>query len=171
MSKPAPAPAPTPTPESATNQKQKLGQFYTTNYAYILSNMSIPPDITHVIEPFVGTGDLLKFIDPAKADYTIETYDIDPKYEGAARGTRLPTRQTTRGSSLTNPPYLARNKSENKEIYDKLGCNDLYKCFLATLIGSVFRRDRDRPAELRVLHTEGGRRVEGGSWRSSRYAR
>jgi hypothetical protein len=37
---------------------------------------------------------------------------------------------------LTNPPYLARNKSENKEIYDKLGCNDLYKCFLATLIGS-----------------------------------
>jgi hypothetical protein len=61
--------------------------------------MSIPPDITHVIEPFVGTGDLLKFIDPAKADYTIETYDIDPKYEGAARRDTLPTRQTTRGSS------------------------------------------------------------------------
>jgi hypothetical protein len=51
-----------------------------------------------VIEPFVGTGDLLKFIDPAKADYTIETYDIDPKY-GRGEAGHAPTRQTTRGSS------------------------------------------------------------------------
>ena len=30
----------------------KLGQFYTTNYDYILSNMKIPDDNKNIIEPF-----------------------------------------------------------------------------------------------------------------------
>jgi hypothetical protein len=37
---------------------------------------------------------------------------------------------------LTNPPYLARNKNKNKDLYDKYNCNDLYKCFLINLIDS-----------------------------------
>jgi hypothetical protein len=123
---------------SKSTSKQQLGQFYTTNYEYILSNMSIPPDITHIIEPFVGTGDLLKFIDSAKTNYIIETYDIDPKYENAVKRDTLndPPDYTGR-FVLTNPPYLARNKSKNKELYDKHGCNDLYKCFIMSLIESV----------------------------------
>ena len=38
--------------------KSKLGQFYTTNYEYILSNMIIPDDIDIIIESFCGNGDL-----------------------------------------------------------------------------------------------------------------
>ena len=57
------------------NIKSKLGQFYTTNYEYILNNMYIPEGINYIIEPFAGNGDLLHFINnPTK--YTIECYDI-----------------------------------------------------------------------------------------------
>ena len=42
--------------------KSQLGQFYTTNYEYILSNMEIPQYVNTIIEPFVGNGDLLNFI-------------------------------------------------------------------------------------------------------------
>jgi len=41
--------------------KQKLGQFFTTNYKYILSNLFIPNNIIKIIEPFCGNGDLLIF--------------------------------------------------------------------------------------------------------------
>jgi hypothetical protein len=89
-----------------------------------------------VIEPFVGTGDLLKFIDPAKADYTMRPTTSTRNTRRAEAGHAYRPARLHGKFVLTNPPYLARNKSENKEIYDKLGCNDLYKCFLATLIGS-----------------------------------
>jgi hypothetical protein len=36
---------------------------------------------------------------------------------------------------LTNPPYLARNKSADKHAFDLYGTNDLYKCFLKSLTG------------------------------------
>ena len=37
---------------------------------------------------------------------------------------------------LTNPPYLARNKSNDKKLYDKYNTNDLYKCFIQILINN-----------------------------------
>ncbi len=57
--------------------KQKLGQFYTTNYEYILQNLKVPRKIKNIIEPFAGNGDLLKFL--GDKEYNIECYDIDPK--------------------------------------------------------------------------------------------
>ena len=44
------------------SQKQKLGQFYTTNYEYILQNLKIPEYVKVVVEPFAGEGDLINFI-------------------------------------------------------------------------------------------------------------
>ena len=58
--------------------KQKLGQFYTTNYDYILQNLYIPKNIIKIIEPFAGNGDLLNFIKD-KEYYELECYDIEPK--------------------------------------------------------------------------------------------
>jgi len=37
--------------EKDNERKQKLGQFYTTNFEYILNGMNIPDGITHIIEP------------------------------------------------------------------------------------------------------------------------
>ena len=38
---------------------------------------------------------------------------------------------------ITNPPYLARNKSAKKLVFDKYNVNDLYKCFIKTLFNNV----------------------------------
>jgi len=115
--------------------KSSLGQFYTTNYNYILQEFHIKEGIT-IIEPFAGNGDLLKFIEPTK--HTIECYDIDPKKDYIIqRDTLLYPPSFTNKFVLTNPPYLAKNKSSNKEIYNKYGCDDLYKCFIKILTADI----------------------------------
>jgi hypothetical protein len=115
--------------------KRLLGQFYTTNYAYILQNMRIPSGIHSIIEPFAGNGDLLNFID--KENYNIECYDIEPKKDFIVRrDTLLYPPNFDDAFVITNPPYLARNKSSDKSVFDKYNTNDLYKCFLQILIGS-----------------------------------
>ena len=120
-----------------SKNKSQLGQFYTTNYEYILSNMEIPKDVKTIIEPFVGNGDLLKFIKD-KNKYNIEIYDIDPKFKNTIkRDTLINPPNYTNKFILTNPPYLARNKSENKDLYEKYKCNDLYKCFIINIITNI----------------------------------
>lgn len=117
--------------------KRQFGQFYTTNYEYILSNMKIPNDVKTIVEPFVGNGDLLKFIEN-KNNYNIEIYDIDPKISGTIkRDTLTNPPDYTDKFILTNPPYLARNKNKKKDLYDKYKCNDLYKCFIVNIISNV----------------------------------
>ena len=124
--------------------KQSLGQFYTTNYAYILQNICIPEGISAIVEPFAGNGDLLKFIkDEDKHKYTLRSlrslrcYDIEPKQDYIIRrDTLLEPPNLDDAFVITNPPYLARNKSEHKAVFDTYKTNDLYKCFLHILIGS-----------------------------------
>lgn len=118
----------------AINIKQKLGQFYTTNYDYILQNLYIPENIKKIIEPFAGNGDLLNFI-KNKDNYKIECYDIEPKKDYIIKkNTILDPPDINNSFILTNPPYLARNKSNDKELFDKYKTNDLYKCFIEILI-------------------------------------
>lgn len=115
--------------------KKNLGQFYTTNYKHILQNMFIPDNIINIIEPFAGNGDLLQFIDKNK--YNIKCYDIDPKKDFIIKqDTLLNPPDFDNTFVITNPPYLARNKSDNKIIFDKYNTNDLYKCFIQILINS-----------------------------------
>jgi len=119
-----------------TNKKTELGQFYTTNYNYILQNMDISEDVKKIIEPFAGNGDLLNFI-TNKEKYELECYDLDPKKDYIIkRDTLLNPPNYDDKFILTNPPYLARNKNKNKMLYDKYDCNDLYKCFLKNIISS-----------------------------------
>ena len=98
--------------------KQNLGQFYTTNYEYILQNLNIPEGVSDIIEPFAGMGDLLKFLDISK--YNLQCYDIDPKQTYIEkRDTLLDPPDFNNKYVITNPPYLARNKSTNKSLFDK----------------------------------------------------
>ncbi len=115
------------------DKKKKLGQFYTTNYDYILKNFTIPNYVKTIIEPFAGNCDLLNFIKNKKL-YSIELYDIDPKTNNTIKqDTLLNPPSYENKFLLTNPPYLARNKSNNKDIFDKYNQNDLYKCVLKEL--------------------------------------
>jgi len=121
---------------TSKDHKQTLGQFFTTNYQYILQGMTIPSNVSTIIEPFTGNGDLLNFIDRNR--YLIECYDIDPKKEYViCRDTILNPPIYTNKFLLTNPPYLARNKSPNKLLFDKYDVNDLYKCFIKEITNNI----------------------------------
>lgn len=118
------------------SKKSKFGQFFTTRSTYILQGMYIPTEVKTVVEPFTGNGDLVNFIRifPYKR---IECYDIDPKTDDTVQRDTIKNPPSYKNKFVvTNPPYLARNKSKDKSIYDLYKCNDLYKCFLGTLINS-----------------------------------
>lgn len=121
------------------DNKQKLGQFFTTNYKYILQNFTIPDNITDIIEPFTGNGDLLNFINIKEKEknkkYNIECYDIEPKKDFIIfQDTINNPPDYNNKFIITNPPYLARNKSNEKELFNKYDVNDLYKCFIKNLL-------------------------------------
>jgi len=116
------------------DNKQVLGQFMTKNQEYILQNMKIPDNIINIIEPFSGEGDLLNFIDN-KVNYKIECYDIDSKLDFVIKRDTIKNPPNYNNKFIiTNPPYLARNKSKDKNLFDKYDVNDLYKCLIKELL-------------------------------------
>jgi len=106
--------------------KKELGQFYTTQSKKILQGFTIP-DLP-IIEPFCGNGDLIRDLE------NVECYDVDPKIDCQQRDTLLNPPDYSGKFVITNPPYLARNKVKNNPIFEKFKENDLYKCFIRTLI-------------------------------------
>jgi hypothetical protein len=118
--------------------KKELGQFFTTHHEYILQNMIIPKSVKNIVEPFCGNGDLLKFIEKFDIKYNIECYDIEPKKKNIIKKDTLMNPPNYTGKYIiTNPPYLARNKTSNKSIFDKYDVNDLYKCLIKELITNI----------------------------------
>ena len=112
--------------------KKLRGQFYTTRYEYILEDLTKPPSHDRVIEPFAGKGDLLKWIESKEVD----AYDIEPKTAGILqRDTLLNPPDYKDSWVVTNPPYLARNKCKDKELFEKYQTNDLFKCFIYSMMG------------------------------------
>jgi hypothetical protein len=110
------------------------GQFYTVNSSYILDGLSIPADVRCIIEPFAGKGDLLDWLVQNKNTFPVEMYDIDPKRDDVIqRDTLINPPNYKDAWILTNPPYLARNKCDKKNIFDMYDTNDLYKCFITSL--------------------------------------
>jgi len=117
--------------------KKTKGQFYTTNSDYILEGIDIPRNVNKIIEPFAGKGDLLTWISNKSKKYIIEAYDIEPKREDIIqRDTLINPPNYEKSFVITNPPYLARNKCENKTIFDLYDTNDLYKCFINSIVKS-----------------------------------
>lgn len=113
-------------------KKKEYGQFMTTRYKYILQGFQIPENITKIIEPFAGNCDLINFL--GDKEYLVECYDIEPKKPSINKRDSLMNPPIYKDKFLiTNPPYLARNKSQNKGIFDKYNMNDLYKCHIKTI--------------------------------------
>ncbi len=124
--------------------KRLLGQFYTSNYNYIFQKLVIPKYIFEnnitIVEPFAGKGDLIKYIKEQSLSYNnsyqnIEMYDIDPKQNYIIKRDTLTNPPNYNNKYIiTNPPYLARNKTKIKDLYEKYDCNDLYKCFIKEIL-------------------------------------
>ena len=127
---------PTKAAPKKNKQKKDRGQFYTTNSSYILDGFPLPPsDIRCIVEPFAGKGDLIEWVKQEGCTAAIEAFDIEPKYQGVQKQDTLMTPPDYNNAwIITNPPYLARNKSDKKEIYDMYDTNDLYKCFLTSVV-------------------------------------
>jgi len=129
--------------------KKEHGQFFTTNYKYILQDLNINSilindNIKKIIEPFCGNGDLLNILDDNLKN--IECYDIDVKKDFITQRDTLTNPPDYRNSFiLTNPPYLSKNKTKNKSIFNKYDTDDLYKCFILSIL------EKDNIAEGGVI--------------------
>ena len=122
-----------PTENVSFDIKKELAQFYTTKYAHIFQGLDIPKGSV-VIEPFSGTGQLCAWA-ATKGFFNIESYDLDPKTTMAKkRDSILDPPDYEDKFVVTNPPFLALNKTENKEPFEKWGTNDLYKCFVLSMV-------------------------------------
>ena len=119
-----------------TPNKKSRGQFYTTNSSYILDGFSLPPtNIRCIVEPFAGKGDLIEWIKKSNCTAEIQAFDIEPKGNSIIkRDTLVNPPNYENAWIITNPPYLARNKSVDKSVFDLYETNDLYKCFITSVV-------------------------------------
>ena len=121
------------------NKKKEYGQFFTKNTRYIVDRLytDIPYDkeVT-VVDPFAGEEDLLKYVRKYRRNALLEAYDIDPKTDNSMQNDSLMTPLDLGGKwVVTNPPYLAKNKTDYKEPFLKYETDDLYKCSLKMISG------------------------------------
>ena len=106
---------------------------YTTNAEKICNNLIkyIPNDVK-LIEPFFGDGDLFNLF----PNHLWEKYDIKEKENVILQDTLLNPPEYNGKWVITNPPYLAKNKAQDKNIFNKYGADDLYKISLLTMLES-----------------------------------
>lgn len=65
----------------------------------------------------------------------VERFDIEPQCpETIQRDSLLTPPSYADKYVLTNPPYLALNKARDKRVFRQYNTNDLFKCFLVSLI-------------------------------------
>lgn len=115
----------------------KKTQHYTNDALYILQGLlEYIPKTAILVEPFVGKGDLLKC-------FPNNTWDVLYDIEENIAVPEITKRDTLRFPPdyknkwvITNPPYLAKNKAKDKELFMKYKYDDLYKIALSTFIGS-----------------------------------
>lgn len=106
-------------------------QHYTTEAMKICGNLVpyIPPSV-HLIEPFAGKGDLVSLF----PSYEWRCYDIQPQEGVEQRDTLLNPPDYKDKWVITNPPYLAKNKTKDKTVFEKFHTDDLYKAAMLSLL-------------------------------------
>lgn len=91
-----------------------------------------PPKGCIVIEPFVGDGEIMKWIG---TDNIIIPYDADPKLPKVLRRNVFIEKPKYYGTYvITKPPQLKKSDSEDKTIFEQYGTDNLYKCFIKSIM-------------------------------------
>lgn len=106
-------------------------QHFTTQHEKILININFNPK--QAVDPFAGACDLVNHFQ--KTEW--ELYDIDVKDQRVNyRDSLLDPIDYTNKTVITNPPYLAKNKTkEFEEVFKKYNTDDLYKASILSIIG------------------------------------
>ena len=122
--------------ENKNNNKQKLGQFFTTNVDYILCEFEKYILNKNIQDPFCGNKDLLRWAINNKAK-SIKGYDIDIKYVDNKISFYNDSLQNRLKYDfvLTNPPYLYINKSNEKYLFTH-NHTDLYQVSIESILDS-----------------------------------
>ena len=109
----------------------KKTQHFTENYKEILQGIDFYPQ--EAVDPFAGACDLTKY----SPNTNWELYDIDVKDPRVNyRDSLLNPIDYTGKTVITNPPYLARNKTDQfRDIFDKYQTDDLYKASILSIMG------------------------------------
>lgn len=122
--------------------KKQLGQFFTTNSDYILSGFEEFVKDKIVIDPFAGGQDLIKWAKDKKCK-SIKGFDFDKNY--------IDNKLVFKNDSInnpqkynfvcTNPPYLHKNKADNKtknNFFSGLNSKfeDLYQVSIFSILNS-----------------------------------
>ena len=131
-------------------KKSQQGQFNTTNVDYILQEFTQKIIKKDVIDPFCGKRDLLNWAEKhgASSVFGIDI-DLDLEEPDAYANSFIDPFDYTDAFILANPPYLAKNKSNDKSIFSLFKTDDLYKLklltgdehFLLTFVKSVVYLD------------------------------
>lgn len=106
-------------------------QHFTTQYEKILKNINFHPE--EAIDPFAGNCDLKNYSPETKWVF----YDLEPKNNFTIKNNSLlnPPDYTDK-TVITNPPYLAKNKTKDfDEVFKKYNTDDLYKASMLSIIG------------------------------------
>jgi len=111
--------------------KKQLGAFYTTDTSIMDEFKKFVMD-EDVIDLYAGDGDLLRWAQKNGAK-TIVGFDINATTGYIVRDTLMHP-PNVNGMVVINPPYLLRNKAEDKRPFEKYQTTDLYKCALLSLI-------------------------------------
>ena len=136
--------------------KSQHGQFYTTQYETIFDGFTLQKSLLNkvdfIIEPFVGNGDLIKFLYETSHDIVSDKKLVcNDLFLDEATSNKIKSwfpnsklfQEDLFDSShsfkdsfvITNPPFLAKNKSiGDKSHFKKWDCDDLYKCFLNMIL-------------------------------------
>jgi hypothetical protein len=114
-------------------KKSQQGQFNTTNVDYILQEFTQKIIKKDVIDPFCGKRDLLNWAEKhgASSVFGIDI-DIDLEEADAHANSFIDPFDYTNAFILANPPYLAKNKSNDKSIFSIFKTDDLYKAAIQT---------------------------------------
>ncbi len=125
---------------TSQDNKQKQGQYFTTNASDLLSGLGHIVSGSVVCEPFAGGGDLVRWsYDNGAKD--VKTFDIEPQDDKTVlNDSILNPCYDGCDTIVTNPPYLSRNKNKDKLPYVQWDQSDLYKCHLASIVASDIRQ-------------------------------
>lgn len=115
------------------SKKSQQGQFNTTNVDYILKSFESKVAGKNVIDPFCGERDLLNWAEQHGAS-SVFGVDLDTSLEGPDdyANSFIDPYSYENHFILANPPYLAKNKSSDKSIFELFNTDDLYKAALQT---------------------------------------